>query len=31
LSKPLDKQTLIDCLTVAIKLRSSQARRRRTA
>ena len=31
LSKPLDEQTLIDCLTVAIKLRSSQARRRRTA
>ena len=31
LSKPLDVQTLIDCLTVAIKLQSSQTRRRRTA
>src|SRR5215469_14799054 len=26
LSKPFDEQTLIDCLTVAIKLQSSQAR-----
>jgi len=31
LSKPFDEQKLIECLTVAIKLQSSQARRRRTA
>jgi FixJ family two-component response regulator len=31
LSKPFDEQTLIECLTVAIKLQSSQAWRRRTA
>ena len=31
LSKPFDEQTLIECLTVAIKLQSSRARRRRTA
>src|SRR6516165_5679182 len=31
LSKPFDEQTLIECLTVAINLQSSQARRRRTA
>jgi FixJ family two-component response regulator len=31
LSKPFDDLTLIDCLTIAIKLQSSQARRRRTA
>jgi FixJ family two-component response regulator len=31
LSKPFDEQTLIECLTVAIKLRSAQAWRRRTA
>ena len=31
LSKPFDEQTLIACLTVAIKLQSSQVRRRRTA
>jgi FixJ family two-component response regulator len=31
LSKPFDEQTLIECLTVAIELQSSQARRRRTA
>src|SRR3974390_745628 len=31
LTKPFDEQTLIACLTVAIKLQSSQARRRRTA
>jgi FixJ family two-component response regulator len=31
LSKPFDEQTLIECLTVAIKLQSPQARRRRTA
>jgi len=31
LSKPFDEQTLIECLTVAIKLQSLQARRRRTA
>jgi FixJ family two-component response regulator len=31
LSKPFDEQTLIECLTVAIKLQSPQASRRRTA
>src|SRR5215472_6632037 len=31
LSKPFNEQTLIECLTVAIKLQSSQAWRRRTA
>jgi FixJ family two-component response regulator len=31
LSKPFDEQTLIACLTVAIKLQSSRARRRRIA
>src|SRR5215471_2630331 len=31
LSKPFDEQTLIEYLTVAINLQSSQARRRRTA
>ena len=31
LSKPFNEQTLIECLTVAIKLQSLQARRRRTA
>ena len=31
LSKPFDEQTLIECLTVAINLQSSQAWRRRTA
>ena len=31
LSKPFDEQTLIECLTVAIKLQSPQAWRRRTA
>jgi FixJ family two-component response regulator len=31
LPKPFDEQTLIECLTVAIKLQSSRARRRRTA
>src|SRR6516165_5929111 len=31
LSKPFDEQTLIECLTVAIKWQSSQAWRRRTA
>jgi CheY-like chemotaxis protein len=31
LSKPFDEQTLIECLTVAIKLQSSQAWWRRTA
>jgi FixJ family two-component response regulator len=31
LSKPFDEQTLIACLAVAIRLQSSQARRRRTA
>ena len=29
LTKPFDERSLIECLTVAIKLRSSQARRRR--
>ena len=31
LSKPFDEQTLIECLTVAINLQSSQARRRPVA
>ena len=31
LSKPFNEQTLIECLTVAIKLQSPQAWRRRTA
>src|SRR6516165_4591235 len=31
LSKPFDEKSLIECLTVAIKLQSSQAWRRRTA
>jgi IS30 family transposase len=31
LCKPFDEKTLIECLTVAIKLQSPQARRRRTA
>jgi FixJ family two-component response regulator len=31
LGKPFDEQTLIECLAVAIKLRSPQAWRRRTA
>jgi FixJ family two-component response regulator len=31
LSKPFDEQVLAECLTVAIKLQSSRAWRRRTA
>jgi len=31
LSKPFDEESLIEYLTIAIKLQSSQARRRRTA
>jgi FixJ family two-component response regulator len=31
LSKPFDEKSLIECLTVAIKLQSSQTWRRRTA